>query len=136
LPKPVLCLDFDGVIHSYVSGWQGATIISDPPVPGALEFIRAAVQCFTLAVYSSRSSQPGGITAMQRWLQEWAERDLPAGADLTFLGQLQWPQEKPLAFVTLDDRALTFTGQWPSLESLLAFRPWNKPAPAPSGEAR
>ena len=37
--KPIICLDFDGVIHSYTSGWKGAAVIPDPPVPGALEFI-------------------------------------------------------------------------------------------------
>lgn len=29
--KPILCLDFDGVIHSYASGWKGADVIPDPP---------------------------------------------------------------------------------------------------------
>lgn len=31
--------DFDGVIHSYASGWQGVTEIHDPPVDGIKEAI-------------------------------------------------------------------------------------------------
>jgi hypothetical protein len=126
MPKPILCLDFDGVLHAYTSGWRGATHIPDPPVPGALDFLRAAVEVFTVAVFSSRSHQPGGIAAMQAWLGTWAERELPPDADLAFLGELTWPTEKPLALVTLDDRALTFTGEWPSLTALRAFQPWYK----------
>jgi hypothetical protein len=29
LSKPILCLDFDGTIHSYISGWQGADVIPE-----------------------------------------------------------------------------------------------------------
>lgn len=94
-----------------------------------MAFLREAVQHFTVAIYSSRSHQPGGQDAMRAWLQEWAERDSPAGADLGFLKRIQWPREKPGAFVTLDDRALTFNGEWPRMEKLLAFRPWHKRGP-------
>jgi hypothetical protein len=37
--KPVISLDFDGVIHSYTSPWTCCEEINDPPVEGALDFI-------------------------------------------------------------------------------------------------
>jgi hypothetical protein len=42
MAKPILCVDFDGVIHSYSSGWQGADIVNDPPTPGALAWLAKA----------------------------------------------------------------------------------------------
>ena len=131
--KPTLVLDFDGVLHSYLSGWKGAGVIPDPPVAGAFEFLREAVGHFTVAIFSSRSNQPGGIPAMQAWLAHWALAELPPDADRSFLDAVQWPAEKPLAFVLLDDRAITFTGAWPSIQTLKAFQPWYKKAP-PSGQ--
>ena len=29
--KQTVVFDFDGVIHSYISGWEGADVILDPP---------------------------------------------------------------------------------------------------------
>ena len=120
--KPILCLDFDGVLHSYTSGWQGADVIPDPPVPGALRFLAEAVEHFEVHVFSSRSGQPGGIVAMMQWLDLWVEEEL--GASRFPYYPVRFPTEKPPAMLTIDDRALTFTGQWPSIESLLAFKPW------------
>ena len=128
MAKPILCLDFDGVLHSYTSGWKGAEVIPDPPVDGAMDFIWRASDHFRIAVFSSRSNQPGGIVAMRNWLEShfrffWA-------ADRTYcddvLAEIEWPTEKPSAFVTIDDRSLTFEGIWPDVTELLAFKPWNK----------
>lgn len=68
--KKILCLDFDGVIHSYSSGWQGPRNIPDPPVPGALEFICNAIQNpnLQIAIFSSRSRYFLAKQAMKRWL--------------------------------------------------------------------
>jgi hypothetical protein len=129
--KPILCLDFDGVIHSYTSGWKGADVIPDPPVPGALRFIYEAQDAFRVAIFSSRSNQPGGLKAMQKALRLWAVNHIDEGMfrddpNLCWLDQIEWPFEKPPAFVTIDERAITFDGTWPSIKSLKAFQPWNK----------
>ena len=125
--KPILCLDFDGVLHSYTSGWKGADVVLDPPVPGAIAFLREAVKHFRVAIFSSRSCQEGGGAAMREWLGYWVAMDrLDDHEDLAWAGAIEWPTEKPPALVTIDDRAITFTGQWPDMASLLAFKPWNK----------
>lgn len=126
--KPILCLDFDGVIHSYASGWKGAAVIPDPPVSGAVKFICDALEHFRVAVFSSRTGQPGGVAAMKTWLEKaffdyWGAH--PVHADDKF-SEIEWPTEKPAAFITIDDRALTFDGTWPPIEVLRDFQPWNK----------
>lgn len=135
--KPILCLDFDGVIHSYTTGWQGADTIGDDPVPGAMEFITLAMADFDVQIFSSRSNQKGGIKAMQGWLYRWmkqymleslaySENAAEMRAEIKVYRRIGWPKEKPPATVTIDDRAITFTGEWPDMEALRAFKPWNK----------
>jgi hypothetical protein len=141
MSKPIICLDFDGVLHSYTSGWKGADVIPDPPVPGAIEFILRAGQHFNVAIFSSRSNQTGGIKAMVEWLIKHgldpeaihrADQALHLGVvaeDLVerpWHGSVYFPTEKPPAMVSIDDRCLTFTGVWPAIDELLSFQPWNK----------
>jgi hypothetical protein len=130
-PKPILCLDFDGVIHSYTSGWKDATTILDPPVKGSLQFIRAAQKYFRVAIFSTRSAEPGGIKAMCEYLGYWSvdpEYGLPHDTDLSFLSDIEWPSQKPPAFLSIDDRAIQFEGDWSVLDpaTLRNFKPWNQ----------
>lgn len=112
--KPILSLDFDGVLHWYRNGWKGATVIDDEPTPGAVEFVNNAKDYFKIVIFSSRSSHPGGIDAMKNWMEK---NGFPEVAFAT---------EKPKAFLTIDDRAIQFTGTWFNPEELLNFKPWNK----------
>ncbi len=140
--KPILCLDFDGVIHSYISGWQGAATIPDPPVPDAIPFLLTALDEFSVAIFSSRSRNLPGRWAMQRWLgraiaDHWQNGGHePSLAECECWGdaagvwrRFSWPWFKPAAFVTIDDRAITFDGTWPDLGYLKRFQPWNKRQP-------
>jgi hypothetical protein len=124
---PILCVDFDGVIHSYTSPWLRPEIIPDPPVPGALLWLDGAIEHFTVVIYSSRSRTKQGIAAMQRWLLDHGERE-KINLGVLLCGAIDFVHEKPAAFLTIDDRAICFDGDWGKLDpiELLKFRPWNK----------
>lgn len=115
--KPILCVDFDGVIHSYTSRWVSALVIKDPPVPGAIAWLEECTKHFSVCIYSSRSKTPGAIDAMATWLYEHGLR-----------AYVEFPTQKPAAFLTIDDRCIQFNGHFEQLhpENMLTFKPWNK----------
>jgi hypothetical protein len=118
--KPIICIDFDGVIHSYERGWEDGTIYGDVTA-GFWDWAEDAQEHFRLVIYSSRTKD--GTGPMRLWLQEqWVKSLRPGVAPA-----LEFAHEKPPAFLTIDDRALTFKGHWTDFhwEKLLAFKPWN-----------
>lgn len=136
---PIICLDFDGVLHSYKRGWAKGRFASakilDGPTPGAMDWLRDAYESerVKVAIFSSRSKTPWGRFAMKRWfyrhLKERFGHQAGPHMDPLYLEIYEWvtwPWFKPSAFVTVDDRAVTFSGEWPLVGSLLAFKPWNK----------
>jgi hypothetical protein len=125
--KPILCLDFDGVIHSYTSGWKGARNIPDPPVDGALDFIDRQLNVgWDVVIHSSRARHWGGISAMRAWLKKHAGNTWNECMGHIGIEDVRFTRWKPSALITIDDRAVTFTGKWPTNAELWAFKPWNK----------
>lgn len=127
---PILCVDFDGVLHSYTSGWKGARNIPDRPVPGAIEWLSSLVSdgdsvCamapryldFDVCIFSSRNRYIGGARAMRKWLVSW-------GFPKDKLENLRFPLLKPPAFLLVDDRAFHFQGFFPTAKQMLDFKPW------------
>ncbi len=113
--KQTVVFDFDGVINSYTSCWQGTAVISDPPVEGIREAIAKIRRSYRVVVVSSRCSQPGGIEAIRNYL----EKHNIIVDDIAV--------NKPPAVVYIDDRALTFDGHPETLlAKIKAFKPWNK----------
>ena len=45
------------------------------------------------------------------------------------MGELQFPTHKPPALLTIDDRAFQFKGEFPALDDIENFKPWNKQPP-------
>lgn len=65
---PTVVFDFDGVIHSYTSGWKGKTVIPDPPVQGIREAINDIRKLYRVVVVSTRCDTPDGIMAVKEYL--------------------------------------------------------------------
>lgn len=124
--KLTICVDFDGVLHSASSGWQGADVVADPPVPGAMEWLEKLIEEFDVAIYSARSSQPGGIEAMEAAIERWCLEEY--GMVPYCVETIRYPTEKPAAFLTIDDRAICFEGDFGAVspEVIKAFKPWNR----------
>ena len=130
----IICVDFDGVLHSYASGWQGVATISDPPVDGAINWLVEHLPvpdelcCMSpiytepiVQIYSARSKSWRGRRAMKKWL---IKHGLPACYIKE--GVLKFPIKKPAAFLTIDDRAICFNGKFPTTKEMEDFKPWNK----------
>jgi hypothetical protein len=129
MTKPILCIDFDGVVHSYDRGWQDGSIYGEV-TSGFFEWAEQAAQHFQLVIYSSRSKTEEGVTAMQLWLVEQRRKWRAAGGMHKIKEPLEFEfaHEKPPSFLTIDDRAIRFKGRWddPELdpEALRSFKPW------------
>lgn len=115
-----IALDFDGVIHSYTSPWTEAYEIHDPPVEGAIDFIRECQkEGWNVAIFSSRSHQWQGKSAMKNFL-------LDNGMSRKEINQIDFPDHKPPCVLFIDDRGYQFNGKFPSIDEISSFRPWNK----------
>ena len=112
--KKTVVFDFDGVIHSYTSGWKGEGVIPDPPVPGikeAINEIRAAG--YEVVVVSTRCASVQGHGAVRAWL-------LDNGIQVDAV-----KMEKPPAIAYIDDRAICFDGNSEGLlNKISSFEPW------------
>jgi hypothetical protein len=133
--KPIICLDFDGVIHDYKLGWQNGTIYGDV-TPGFWEWAEAAQEHFKLVIYSSRSRTETGLSQMQRWLlDQWAEHNRALHPDerrtvSVMAAWFDFAHEKPPAFLTIDDRCIRFDGDWLGMDphQLLKYKTWTQRA--------
>jgi len=114
MSKKTVVFDFDGVIHSYKSGWQGAENIPDPPVAGIRETIASLrSNGYEVAVVSTRCATSDGMEAVKRYLIQ----------NEIFVDKVC--KEKPPAIVYVDDRAICFRGNVNNLiNDINNFKSW------------
>lgn len=89
-------VDFDGVLHSYKSGWTGYRP-TDEPEPGALDFISDLMgEGYTPVVVSARADCEEGVTEIRKWLALWG------------FPEMEVTGRKVAAVAYVDDRAVHY----------------------------
>lgn len=118
-----ISVDFDGVIHSYTSRYTDAYTIADPPVPGAIEWLTELTNHFYVVIFTMRVVHGGNLAAnsIRKWLTD-------NGMHPTVVDRITFLKEKPNAELFIDDRGFHFAGEFPTVEWIKAFKPWNKQA--------
>ena len=128
--KKIICVDFDGVIMNNDKGWEDGELYGDI-VPGFFEWYFAVKDHFDIQIYSSRSKDAMMRHKMEEWLgnsyRGWRSHN--NRFELMIFPKFTFVHEKPPAFLTIDDRAICFKGDWEadelSVEALRSFKPWN-----------
>ena len=126
--KPTICIDFDGVVHSYEHGWRNGEIYGTV-TKGFFEWAQKMKDHFTLVIYSSRSKDIDDRGNMYRWFRDRWNEWMRASQNVTLhIDDFTFAHEKPSAFITIDDRCICFGGDWSKItaESIFNFKPWNK----------
>ncbi len=110
--KRLVCVDFDGVLKPLELPWPGAAVAVGEPVAGAVQFMEETSKNFRVGIFSSRNFEPGGISAMKGWLQS---HGFP-------VSDLEFPTSKSPCFVFIDDRAIPFSGRFPTMAEIGSFQ--------------
>lgn len=93
---PTIALDFDGVIHGYSEGWKDGSIY-DKPVEGVKDAIKELLEDgWKLVVYTTREN----LDEAEKYIKD------------NFGEDIECVNNKPLADIYVDDRAINFSGDW------------------------
>ena len=110
--KYTVCIDLNGVLDQY-TGWKGEGHM-DPPRPGADRFLAELAENYRVVILTTQPAERvwGWLkeNGLDRWVDEVTDR-------------------KPPAVVYVDDRAVTFRGNFEeTLREIRRFRPhWKEP---------
>ena len=119
MSKGTIALDFDGVLHSYTSGWTGP-VPTDPPTLNAQAFVVELLhRGYEVAIFSTRCETPEGLQGVKDWLVIHG-----------FSPKIQVSVGKPKAKLYVDDRGFRFGGKFHEVLSFMddnpTLEPWNR----------
>jgi len=124
--RRTIAVDFDGVLHKYVSPWVAPHVIADGPVDGALPWLHQMIQTFDVVIFSTRCKTWRGRRAIRRWIREHSVDHHWSCTEARGLKFLRYSYKKVPGLVYVDDRAYRFEGSnFPTEKDVFRALPWN-----------
>lgn len=113
-----IMVDFDGVLCDHKPGKDP---LLEAPVPGAIEFLREAIEVYDVWIFSSRFAVNWEKETKRviKWLRQ-------NGLEDEELEKIGLTCVKLPSRIYIDDRAFLFKGRFPTIEQIREFEPWNK----------
>lgn len=117
--KQTILIDFDGTLSQY-TGWRGLDQVG-PPFEHARHGCLLLAKEFRLVCFTTRNA-----VIVEKWLKAYG------------FPEMKVTNVKEPAFLILDDRAITFEGEWSDglLEKMRRFRPHWKSSDQEREDAR
>lgn len=113
----IVCIDFDLTVADY-KGWRGEgyAVIDSGPLPGAKDAIKKLRNSGTMVlIHSTRCGFEKGMLAIVAWLNKY---------NIMVDGVCS---NKPPADLYIDDKGITFNGNWPSMIAKINnFKHWKE----------
>lgn len=121
MKKKTICIDFDGVIHDYSKGWQGDDVFGSMIPNADLGTKALKKQGFTIIIFTTRPK----TDALVKWLKD---NKIVYDYINENPSQPKNSSGKLIADVYLDDRGITFRGNWDRwlIEEIACFKPWQE----------
>lgn len=122
-----VAIDVDNVLHSYTSPWSHAADISDPPLPGAIEWLeRLAAEGARIILHTCRftcwNPEAAGFIAgdpqqVEAAVWDWLTQHGLSDSACERVSMWTWVG-KPYADAYVDDKAIAFCGEYYGVDSL------------------
>jgi hypothetical protein len=128
MSRRTICVDFDGVLHSYIQPWIAPHVIPDPPVDGAVEWLFEIIQHFDVVIFSTRAKTWRGRRAIRRWIyKHWGVGLYRESLGNIGVENVKITAKKEPGLIYIDDRAYRFDGKnWPTKKDIYKAKPWIK----------
>ncbi len=108
-----ICVDFDGVLHSFTQGWTGP-MPEDPPIQGAQAFLKQLKdRGYRVVISSCRALDPLGVDGIRQWMEMHG----------FCMENIRITHIKPPASLYIDDRGFRFEGKFNEVFQFLQGQP-------------
>jgi len=124
--KLTIGVDFNGVIHDHRDGARGFAEAGSPEIPGAIDWLRAISEEFAVVLVSASFARSPSVHAARSWLESKGIPRAWTSPVLVGMPRIAMSPFKPACVMFIDDRAFHFCGQFPTVDEIRSFKPWNR----------